>query len=107
MHVTRLAVHGHGVVAVADGVDDRAIGIELLALLIVVRDLHVGAAPHLAAIGASSPSSSRSSVVLPAPFGPIKPDAIAAHDAHGEVADDDDEGPEVAEVLSRLEVLRF
>ena len=41
MDVLRPAVHSHGVVAVADGLEDGALGIELLALLIVVRDLHV------------------------------------------------------------------
>ena len=49
--VLRPAVHGHGVVAFADGFEDRALGVELLALLVVVRDLHVRAAPHLAGVG--------------------------------------------------------
>jgi hypothetical protein len=47
MHVPRPTVCGHGVVAVANRIEHRALGIELLALLIVVRDLHVGAAAHI------------------------------------------------------------
>ena len=73
MDVARAAVDGDGVVAVADRVEHRALGIELLALLIVVGDLHVGARRTSPASGAISPSSNRSSVVLPAPLGPMSP----------------------------------
>ena len=51
VHVTRLAVDDDGVVAIADGVEHRPLRIELLALLIVVRDLDVGAVAHAAAVG--------------------------------------------------------
>ena len=46
--VLRPAIHGHRIVAFADGVEHRALGVELFALLVVVGDLHVRAAPHLA-----------------------------------------------------------
>ena len=48
--MTRLAVDGDGVVPVADRVEDRPLGIELLALLIVVGDLNVRAAADRAAV---------------------------------------------------------
>ena len=71
--VPRLAVDDDDVVAVVDGVGDGAIGIELLALLIEVGDLEPRASADLPASGSSSPTSSRSSVVLPEPFGPMRP----------------------------------
>jgi hypothetical protein len=64
----------------------RPFRIELLALLIVVRDLHVRSSPHLPASDPSSPSINFNSVVLPEPFTPNQADAIAAHDACREVA---------------------
>ena len=51
VYVPRDAADGHGVVALGDGVDDRPLRIELLALLIEIGDLHIGAAPDLAAVG--------------------------------------------------------
>src|SRR5207244_6249303 len=48
--VTRSAVDRDGVVAVADGVEDGAFGIQLLALLVVIGRLDVGAAAHFAVI---------------------------------------------------------
>jgi hypothetical protein len=45
--VLRPAVHRHRIVAFANGVEHRALRVELLALLVVVRNLHVRAAPNL------------------------------------------------------------
>ena len=45
-----LAVDRHGIVTVCDGLPDGALGIELFALLVVVGELHVRAAPHLSGI---------------------------------------------------------
>ena len=71
--VFRLAVDDDGAVPVVDRVGDRAIGIELFTLLIEVGDLETRAVADRAVIGLSSPTSSRSSVDLPDPFGPISP----------------------------------
>ena len=48
MNVARPPVDRHHVVTVTDRLEDRSIGIELLALLVVVRHLHVGSEAHLA-----------------------------------------------------------
>ena len=87
--MTRLAVHRHGVVAVADRVDDGAIGIELLALLIVVGHLHVGAAPDLAGLRRQLPKQQPQHRRLTGAVRPDQAEAIAAHHARGEVADDE------------------
>ena len=71
--VPRLAVDDDRVVAVVDAVGDRPLGIELLALLIEVRDLERGPLADVPVSGASSRLSSLSSVVLPDPFGPMRP----------------------------------
>ena len=47
--------------------------IERVAQLVEVGDLHVGAQAHAARSGASLPRISLSSVVLPAPLGPMRP----------------------------------
>ena len=48
--------------------------VELRAHLVEIRDLQLGAELHRAAVRRfSSPRISFSSVVLPAPFGPIRP----------------------------------
>ena len=47
VNVARAAVDGDRVVALADRVEDGSLRIELLALLIVVGDLHIGAASHV------------------------------------------------------------
>ena len=72
-HVTWLAVDDDRVVAAVDGVGDRALRIELLALLIEIRDLQARAVPDVALVGLHLPTSIRSSVVLPDPFGPMSP----------------------------------
>ena len=77
---------GHGVVAVADRVDHRPLGIELLALLVVVGDLHVRAAPHLARVGLQLAEQQPQQRRLAGAVRPDQADAIAAHDARREVA---------------------
>ncbi len=47
MNVARPPVDRHHVVTVTDRLEDRSLGIELLALLVVVRHVHVGSEPHL------------------------------------------------------------
>ena len=76
------------VVAFADGVDDGALGIELLALLVEVGDLHVGAVRTVAAVGRQLAEQQPQQRRLAGAVGTDEPDAIAAHDAGGEVADD-------------------
>jgi hypothetical protein len=48
--VARFPVHGHHVVSAVHGIGDRLIGVELLTLLIKIRDLQPGAASDHAAI---------------------------------------------------------
>ena len=88
MHVPRDAVHGDGVAAIADGVHDRALGIELLALLVVVRHLHVGAVPHGAGVGRQVPQQQPQQRRLSRPVGADKADAVAAHHPDGQILDD-------------------
>ena len=48
VHVARAPGNRDAVVAVAHGIDHRALGVELLALLVVVGHLHVGAVANRA-----------------------------------------------------------
>ena len=79
--VLATAVDGDRVVAVADRVEDGALGIELLALLIVVGDLHVGAAAHLAGVGRELAEQQPQQRRLAGAVRADQADAIAAHDA--------------------------
>ena len=79
--VARPAVDGHHVVAVADRVEHGPVGVELLALLVVVGDLHVGAAPDLARIRLQLAEQQPQQRRLAGAVGADEPDAVAAHDA--------------------------
>ena len=70
----------------ADGVDDRALGIELLALLIEVRDLHVRAAPDLARVGLELADQQPQQRRLAGAVRPDQADPIAAQDPRREIA---------------------
>ena len=59
--------------AAGDVLDHRLVELELHAQLVEVGDLELRAEPHAAAIGRELAEQQRSSVVLPAPFGPIRP----------------------------------
>ena len=87
MHVTRAAVCGHGVVALAHRVEHSPLGIELLALLVVVRDLHVRAATHLAGVRRELAEQQPQQRRLARAVGTDEADAIAAHDPGREVAE--------------------
>ena len=67
-------------------VEDRPLGIELLALLIVVSDLHVGAAPHLAPVGRQLAEQQPQQRRLARAVRPDQADPIAAHDARRETS---------------------
>ena len=89
VHVARDAADRHGVVAVGDRVDDGPIGIELLAVLIEVRDLHVRAVLALRPRRApASPTSNRKQRRLAGAVRSDEPDAIAADDAGREAFHD-------------------
>ena len=76
-HVLAIAVDGRPVsIAGANRVDTVQLGVELLALLMEVGHLHVGPGRTVPSSGGGSPSSIRSIVVLPAPFGPMRPDPV-------------------------------
>ena len=77
--VLRPAVDRHRVVTVGDRFPDRAIGIELLALLIVVGDLHVRAAPHLSGIGLELAEEQLEQRGLAGAVRSNEADAVAAH----------------------------
>ena len=81
MNVLRLAVHGHGVVAFADRFEHGAVGVKLLALLVVVRDLHVRAAPYLARVGLELTHQHPQQRGLAGAVRSNQADAVAAHDA--------------------------
>ena len=83
MHVARATVRGDGVVALADRLEDRLVRIELLALLIVVRDLDVGAAPHLALVRRQLADDQSQQRRLAGAVRADEADAIAAQDAGG------------------------
>jgi len=85
--VAEASGHRHPIVAVADGVDDRALGVELFALLVVVGHLHVGAAPHRAGIGRQFAEQQPQQRGLAGAVGPDEADAVAAQHAGREVAD--------------------
>ena len=73
MHVARLAVDDHRVVAVADAVGDRPLGIELLALLVEIRDLQPRAAPDRARVRLELADQQPQQRRLARPFGPMRP----------------------------------
>ena len=86
--VLRLAIHGHRVVAFADGVEHRALGVELLALLVVVRDLHVRAASNLAGIRLELAHQHPQQRGLARTVRPDQANAIAAYHAERRVPHD-------------------
>ena len=88
VHVLRLAVHEDSVAAVGDGVEHGTIGIELLALLIVVDDLDAGAAPHLALVWRQLADQQPQECRLAGPVRPDQPDPIAPRHPYRQVADD-------------------
>ena len=67
------AAHFERVVAAGDFLVDRVVGLEVVADLIDVAQLTVGPILSSPSSGSSWPMSMRSSVVLPAPFGPMMP----------------------------------
>src|SRR5207247_11200098 len=79
------AGHGDGVVAVANRVDDRSLGIELLPLLIEICDLHVGAALDTARIRRQLPDEQAQQRRLTGAVRPDEADSIAADDARREI----------------------
>src|SRR4051812_1047890 len=100
-HVARLSVDGHAV-AVGDAFDHRALGVELRALLIEVRDLQPGAAPDLALVRLDLPYQQPQQRALAGAVRPDQADAIAAHDPRREIADDADVAVRTADAI-RLE----
>ena len=88
MHVTRAAVRRHGIVPLPDRVVHGPLGIELLALLIVVGDLHVRAAPHFTLIRRQLADDHPQQRRFARSVRTDEADAIAAHDARREIADD-------------------
>ena len=102
MDVPRSPVDGHHVVAVGDGIDNRTLGVELLALLVVVRREHVRAVLHrsdVRRLGAQQQTQERR---LSGAVRPDEPHAIAPHHSYREAADDDVVAERLAHVL-RLE----
>ncbi len=83
--MARSAVYGHRVVAVAQRVEHRPLRVELLALLIVVSDLDVRAAPDLAPVGRQLAQQQPQQGRLAAAVRPDQANPIAAHDARGKV----------------------
>src|SRR5258706_7771284 len=88
MYVLRLAVDDHHLVAIADRVEDSAIRVELLTLLVVVNDLHAGAAPNFAGVRCEVPDQQTQQRGLTGSIWPDEPDAVSAHDANRCIADD-------------------
>ena len=84
----RLAVDHDGVVAVVDAVGDQAIGIELLALLIEVGDLDAGAPPDGPGVRRQLLCQELQQRRLAGSVRTDEADAVAAHDAVGEVPHD-------------------
>ena len=88
MDMLSAVVDRHGIVTVGDGLPDGALGIELLALLIVVRDLHVGAAPHFSRVGLQIAEQHLEQRRLPGAIRSNETDTVATHHPHHEVGDD-------------------
>ena len=88
VHVTGPSVDGDAAVAVTDGVEDRRLGIQLLALLIVVSDLDVHARPDLAGVGLDFPEEQSQQRRLARAVRPDEAHPVAAHDAGRERGDD-------------------
>ena len=88
MNVLRPAIHSHGVVAFADGLEDGALGVELLALLVVVRDLHVCPALNLTGVGFELAHQHAKQRGFTGAVRPNQADAIAAHHAKRRATND-------------------
>ena len=86
--VARLAIHRHRVVAFTDDVGHGALGIELLALLVVVGHLHVGANADGALVWRELSQQQPQQRRLATAVGSDEPDAVAADHATREVAHD-------------------
>src|SRR5204863_1279249 len=85
VHVLRPPVYRHRVVAIADRIEYRSLRIELLALLIVIGDLHVRPAPYFAGIRLQLADEQPEQRRLSGPIRPDETDAIAAHYARRDV----------------------
>ena len=79
--VLRFAIHGHRIVAFADRIEHRALGVKLLALLVVVGDLHVRAAAHFARVRLQLAHQHSQQRGLARSVRPYQADAIAAYHA--------------------------
>ena len=88
VHVTRLPVDRHRIVPVAHRVEHRALGVELLALLIVVGRLHVCAPPHLPLVRRQLSQQQPQQRRLAGAVGPDEANPIPTHDPHGDLVDD-------------------
>ena len=86
--VPRLPVDDDGVVAVVDAVGDRLLRIELLALLVEVRDPHARAAGDRPCVGLDLPRQQLEQRRLAGAVGSDEADAIPAQDALRVVAHD-------------------
>jgi hypothetical protein len=89
VHVLRLPVDDDGVVAVADGVEDGSFRIELLALLVVVRDRDVRSASDLAGIRLQLTNQHAQHRRFPGAIGPHEADTVAAHQSDRSVGHDE------------------
>ncbi len=87
MNMLSAVVDGDGIATVGDGLPDRALRIELFALLIVVRDLHVGSAPHLSLVWLQFAEQHFEQCRLPGAIRSNETDTVASHHPHCEVAD--------------------
>ena len=84
VHVARPAIGGDRIVSLAHCLEHRLVGIELLALLIVVRDLDRRPAAHFAGVGRRFAKQHPQQRRLAGAVRADEADAIAAHDACGE-----------------------
>ena len=75
------AVDDDAVVPVANGVEDGLLRIQLFALLVVIGDLHVGAAPHLPRVGRQLAEDDPQQRRFAGAVRADEADAVAAHDA--------------------------
>ena len=90
--MARAAVGRDGVVALADRVEHRSLGIELLALLVVVRNLHVRALPHFPFVRRQLSQQHPQQRRLADAVRSYQADAVAAHDSGREVVNHRDGG---------------